>query len=125
MGWGCAFRAWCGTAKVLWGSIPHTELLYNFQKITTMTKFTLNREETIGKEHYNVAILAMYDTKEQAMAALYALAGVLGTSVTFKADDLGGEPAIWCYSLTDYVGANYFLSEEEVDENGEIVDPMF
>ena len=54
-----------------------------------MTKFTLNREETIGKEHYNVAILAMYDTKEQAMAALYALAGVLGASVTFKADDLG------------------------------------
>ena len=110
---------------VLWGSIPHTELLYNFQKITTMTKFTLNREETIGKENYNVAVLAMYDTKEQAMAALYALAGVLDTSVTFKADDLGGEPAIWCYSLTDYVGANYFLSEEEVDENGEIVDPMF
>lgn len=120
-----SIRAWCGTVKVLWGSIPHTELLYNFQKITTMAKFTLNREETIGEEQHNVAILAMYDTKEQAMAALYALAGVLGTKVTFKADDLGGDPAIWCYSLTDLVGANYFLSEEEVDENGEIVDPMF
>ena len=91
----------------------------------TTRKFTLNREETIGEEKYNVAILAMYDTKEQAMAALYALAGVLGTNVTFKADDLGGEPAIWCYSLTDNSGANYFLSEEEVDENGEIVDPLF
>lgn len=91
----------------------------------TTRKFTLNREETIGKEHYNVAVLAMYDTKEQAMAALYALAGVLGTNVTYKSDDLAGDPAIWCYSLTDLVGANYFLSEEEVDENGEIVDPIF
>ena len=39
-GAGCAIRAWCGTVKVLWGSIPHTELLYNFQKNTTMAKFS-------------------------------------------------------------------------------------
>lgn len=31
-----SIRAWCGIVQVLWGSIPHTEQLYNFQKITTM-----------------------------------------------------------------------------------------
>lgn len=31
-----SIRAWCGIVQVLWGPIPHTELLYNIQKFIAM-----------------------------------------------------------------------------------------
>lgn len=92
-----------------------------------MQKYTLIREVKTGEGinvDYRVATLAMYDTKQQAMAALYGLAGVLGVQVKFKKDDLGGDPAIWCYTVTDHAGADYYLTIEEVDEDGNIMDPF-
>lgn len=87
-----------------------------------MKKYTLIREEKTGEGinvHYRVATLATYDTKQQAMAALYGLAGVLGVEMKFKKDDLGDEPAIWCYTVTDLSGADYYLTIEN-DEDDDI-----
>lgn len=87
-------------------------------------KYKLIREMEVetgeGKSHsYDSSTLAMYDTKQQAMDALYALARALGVQVKFKKDDLGGEPAIWCYTVTDLSGAEYYLTIEN-DEDDDI-----
>lgn len=87
-----------------------------------MTRFYLNREQIIDKDSSASYPMASYDTKKKAFEALYALAQILHTTVDYSDDGLNGcgEPAIWSWSVTDMTGAMYSISEEVVDENGDV-----
>lgn len=87
-----------------------------------MTRFFLNREQIIDKDNSETYAMASYPTKKKAFEALYALAQILGTKVDYADDGLSGssEPAIWSWSVTDLASCVYTISEEVVDENGDI-----
>lgn len=87
-------------------------------------RFVLNREYCESEHNVHVSTLALYNDLDTAMGALRKLAEVLNASVEVRDSPFSDEPdcPIWTNVVTDHCGASYYLTLEQVDENGEIVD---
>lgn len=69
--------------------------------------------------------IASFDTKDEAMQTLNGFAAIIGKKVDFQeGTEFGADPAIWAWSVTDESGAKYYITEDEVDENGNVIDPF-
>lgn len=94
------------------------------KKPTIMIKYLFWRSMESNKST-EMCVIASYGTKSEAMMALRVFASIIGKEVAFEeGTEFGAEPAIWAWSVIDESGAKYYITEEEVDEDGNVIDPF-